>query len=204
MRRNGEFLGTIRNRLAASLAVGSLALSSFVGSCSAEHQTPDPTPAGSTASESATAGTLTYEELAKKIGEGDSVWIAPVAYPENTDGGSGGIVVRPVVEVNGDPTCQQPGESRQVGDEQVRYYAVEDGKLVEVGPPSSKAARRSDSVDENTVICVKFDGAVDGFQPGAELPTTMVIDGKSYRVVYVESSTENPLTPRQALDPTDE
>ena len=204
MRRNGEFLGTIRNRLAASLAVGSLALSSLVGSCSAEHQTPDPTPAGSTASESATAGTLTYEELAKKIGEGDSVWIAPVAYPENTDGDNSGIVVRPVVEVNGDPTCQQPGESRQVGDEQVRYYAVEDGKLVEVDPPSSKAARRSDSVDENTVICVKFDGAVDGFQPGAELPTTMVIDGKPYRVVYVESSTENPLTPRQALDPTDE
>ena len=204
MRRNGEFLGTIRNRLAASLAVGSLALSSFVGSCSAEHQTPDPTPAGSTASESATAGTLTYEELAKKIGEGDSVWIAPVAYPENTDGGNGGIVVRPVVEVDGDPTCQKPGESRQVGDEQVRYYAVEDGKLVEVDPPSSKAARRSDSVDENTVICVKFDGAVDGFQPGAELPTTMVIDGEPYRVVYVEGSTENSSTPRQALDPTDE
>ncbi len=204
MRRNGEFLDTIRNRLTTFLAVGSLALSSFVGSCSAERQTPDSTPAGSTASESATAGTLTYEELAKKIGEGDSVWIAPVAYPENADGGNGGIVVRPVVEINGDPTCQQPGESRQVGDEQVRYYAVEDGKLVEVDPPSSKAARRSDSVDENTVICVKFDGAVDGFQPGAELPTTMVIDGKPYRVVYVESSTENPLTPRQALDPTDE
>ena len=91
-----------------------------------------------------------------------------------------------------------------MGDEQVRYYAVEDGKLVEVDPPSSKAARRSDSVDENTFICVQFDGAVDGFQPGAELPTTMVIDGKPYRVVYVESSTENPLTPRQALDPTDE
>lgn len=209
MRRNGEFLGTIRNRLAASLAVGSLALSSFVGSCSAERQTPDSTPAGSTASESATAGTLTYEELAKKIGEGDSVWIAPVAYIQSTDGeNSGKIVVRPAAEVNGDPTCQQPGESRQVGDEQVRYYAVEDGKLVEVDPPSSKAARRSDSVDENTVTCVQFDeavdGAVDGFQPGAELPTTMVIDGKPYRVVYVESSTENPLTPRQALDPTDE
>ena len=147
---NGEFLGTIRNRLTTFLAVGSLALSSFVGSCSAEHQTPDPTPAGSTASESATAGTLTYEELAKKIGEGDSVWIAPVAYIQSTDGeNSGKIVVRPAAEVNGDPTYQQPGESRQVGDEQVRYYAVEDGKLVEVDPPSSKAARRSDSVDES-------------------------------------------------------
>ena len=67
MRRNGEFLGTIRNRLTTFLAVGSLALSSFVGSCSAERQTPDSTPAGSTASESATAGTLTYEELAKKM-----------------------------------------------------------------------------------------------------------------------------------------
>ena len=205
MRRKGEFLDTIRNRLTTFLAVGSLALSSFVGSCSAESQTPDSTPAGSTASESATAGTLTYEELAKKIGEGDSVWIAPVAYIQSTDGeNSGKIVVRPAAEVNGDPTCQRPGESRQVGDEQVRYYAVEDGKLVEVDPPSSKAARRSDSVDENTVICVKFDGAVDGFQPGAELPTTMVIDGEPYRVVYVESSTENPSTPRQALDPTDE
>ena len=202
MRRNGEFLDTIRNRLTTFLAVGSLALSSFVGSCSAEHQTPDPTPAGSTASESATAGTLTYEELAKKNWRGG---IAPVAYIQSTDGeNSGKIVVRPAAEVNGDPTCQQPGESRQVGDEQVRYYAVEDGKLVEVDPPSSKAARRSDSVDENTVICVKFDGAVDGFQPGAELPTTMIIDGKPYRVVYVESSTENSLTPRQALDPTDE
>ena len=203
MRRNGEFLGTIRNRLATFLAFGSLALSSFVGSCSAKSQSPEPAPETST-SASATPGGLTYEELASEIGNGKPVWIAPVAYPENADGGNGGIVVRPVVEINGDPTCQQPGESRQVGDEQVRYYAVEDGKLVEVDPPSSKAARRSDSVDENTVICVKFDGAVDGFQPGAELPTTMIIDGKPYRVVYVESSTENSLTPRQALDPTDE
>ena len=185
------------------MAVGSLALSLLVGSCSAKHQSPESAPETST-SASATPGDLTYEELASEIGNGKPVWIAPVAYPENADGGNGGIVVRPVVEINGDPTCQQPGESRQVGDEQVRYYAVEDGKLVEVDPPSSKAARRSDSVDENTVICVKFDGAVDGFQPGAELPTTMVIDGKPYRVVYVESSTENPLTPRQALDPTDE
>lgn len=186
-----------------AMAVGSLALSLLVGSCSAKHQSPESAPETST-SASATPGDLTYEELASEIGNGKPVWIAPVAYPENADGGNGGIVVRPVVEINGDPTCQQPGESRQVGDEQVRYYAVEDGKLVEVDPPSSKAARRSDSVDENTVICVKFDGAVDGFQPGAELPTTMVIDGKPYRVVYVESSTENPLTPRQALDPTDE
>ena len=203
MRRKGEFLDTIRNRLTTFLAVGSLALSLSVGSCSAKSQSPEPAPETST-SASATPGSLTYEELASEIGNGKPVWIAPVAYPENADGGNGGIVVRPAAEVNGDPTCQQPGESRQVGDEQVRYYAVEDGKLVEVDPPSSKAARRSDSVDENTVICVKFDGAVDGFRPGAELPTTMVIDGKPYRVVYVESSTENPLTPRQALDPTDE
>ena len=186
-----------------AMAVGSLALSLLVGSCSAKHQSPESAPETST-SASATPGDLTYEELASEIGNGKPVWIAPVAYPENADGGNGGIVVRPVVEINGDPTCQQPGESRQVGDEQVRYYAVEDGKLVEVDPPSSKAARRSDSVDENTVICVKFDGAVDGFQPGAELPTTMVIDGEPYRVVYVEGSTENSSTPRQALDPTDE
>lgn len=203
MRRKGEFLDTIRNRLTTFLAVGSLALSLSVGSCSAKSQSPEPAPETST-SASATPGSLTYEELASEIGNGKPVWIAPVAYPENADGGNGGIVVRPAAEVNGDPTCQQPGESRQVGDEQVRYYAVEDGKLVEVDPPSSKAARRSDSVDENTVICVKFDGAVDGFRPGAELPTTMVIDGKPYRVVYVESSTENSSTPRQALDPTDE
>ncbi|MBB1559168.1 hypothetical protein HG438_002595 [Candidatus Saccharibacteria bacterium] len=204
MRRNGEFLGTIRNRLTTFLAVGSLALSSFVGSCSAKSQSPEPAPETSM-SASATPGGLTYEELASEIGNGKPVWIAPVAYIQSTDGeNSGKIVVRPAAEVNGDPTCQQPGESRQVGDEQVRYYAVEDGKLVEVDPPSSKAARRSDSVDENTVICVKFDGAVDGFQPGAELPTTMVIDGEPYRVVYVESSTKNSSTPRQALDPTDE
>lgn len=204
MRRNGEFLDTIRNRLTTFLAVGSLALSSFVGSCSAKSQSPEPAPETSM-SASATPGGLTYEELASEIGNGKPVWIAPVAYIQSTDGeNSGKIVVRPAAEVNGDPTCQQPGESRQVGDEQVRYYAVEDGKLVEVDPPSSKAARRSDSVDENTVICVKFDGAVDGFQPGAELPTTMVIDGEPYRVVYVEGSTENSSTPRQALDPTDE
>ena len=204
MRRNGEFLGTIRNRLTTFVAVGSLALSSFVGSCSAKSQSPEPAPETSM-SASATPGGLTYEELASEIGNGKPVWIAPVAYIQSTDGeNSGKIVVRPAAEVNGDPTCQQPGESRQVGDEQVRYYAVEDGKLVEVDPPSSKAARRSDSVDENTVICVKFDGAVDGFQPGAELPTTMVIDGEPYRVVYVEGSTENSSTPRQALDPTDE
>ena len=203
MRRKGEFLDTIRNRLTTFLAVGSLALSPFVGSCSAKRQTPDSTPAGSTASESATAGTLTYEELAKKIGEGDSVWIAPVAYIQSTDGeNSGKIVVRPAAEVNGDPTCQQPGESRQVGDEQVRYYAVEDGKLVEVDPPSAEAATRSDSVDQNTATCVQFDGAVDGFRPGAELPTRMVIDGSTYNVMQVVSA-ENSSTPRQALDPID-
>lgn len=188
---------------AVKTGLGSLVVGLIAGSCSAEYQPPEPAPETSM-SASATPGGLTYEELASEIGNGKPVWIAPVAYPENTDGDNSGIVVRPVVEVNGDPTCQQPGESRQVGDEQVRYYAVEDGKLVEVDPPSSKAARRSDSVDENTVICVKFDGAVDGFQPGAELPTTMVIDGEPYRVVYVESSTKNSSTPRQALDPTDE
>ena len=183
------------------MAVGSLALSLLVGSCSAKHQSPESAPETST-SASATPGDLTYEELASEIGNGKPVWIAPVAYPENTDGGNGGIVVRPVVEVDGDPTCQQPGESRQVGSAQVEYYAVKDGQLTKVDAPPAEAATRSYSVDENTVICVKFDGAVDGFQPGAELPTTMVIDGEPYRVVYVESSTGNPLTPRQALDPT--
>lgn len=205
MRRNGEFLDTIRNRLTTFLAFGSLALSSFVGSCSAESQTSDSTPAGSTASESATAGTLTYEELAKKIGEGDSVWIAPVAYIQSTDGeNSGKIVVRPAAEVNGDPTCQQPGESRQVGDEQVRYYAVEDGKLVEVDPPSSKAATRSDSVDQNTATCVQFNQSIDVYQPGVEVPTRMGIgdSGSVYDVMQVVSA-ENSLTPRQALDPID-
>lgn len=204
MRRNGEFLGTIRNRLTTSLAVGSLALSSLVGSCSAERQTPDSTPAGSTASESATAGTLTYEELAKKIGEGDSVWIAPVAYPENTDGGNGGIVVRPVVEVNGDPTCQKPGESRQVGSAQVEYYAVKDGQLTKVDAPPAEAATRSDSVDQNTATCVQFNQSIDVYQPGVEVPTRMGIgdSGSVYDVMQVVSA-ENSLTPRQALDPID-
>ena len=186
------------------MAVGSLALSLFVGSCSAESQTPDSTPAGSTASESATAGTLTYEELAKKIGEGDSVWIAPVAYIQSTDGeNSGKIVVRPAAEVNGDPTCRKPGESRQVGGGQVEYYAVKDGQLARVKAPSAEAATRSDSVDQNTATCVQFDGTVDGFQPGTELPTHMVIDGSTYNVMQV-AAVENSLTPRQALDPTDE
>lgn len=202
MRRNGEFLGTIRNRLAASLAVGSLALSLSVGSCSAKHQSPEPAPETST-SASATPGDLTYEELASEIGNGKPVWIAPVAYPENTDGGNGGIVVRPVVEVNGDPTCQQPGESRQVGSAQVEYYAVKDGKLIKVDAPSAEAATRSDSVDQNTATCVQFDGSVDGFQPGSELPTHMVIDGSTYNVMQVVSA-ENSSTPCQALDPTDE
>lgn len=181
-------------------AVGSLALSPFVGSCSAESQSPKPAPEAST-SASATPGGLTYEELASEIGNDKPVWIAPVAYPENTDGGSGGIVVRPVVEVNGDPTCQQPGESRQVDGAQVEYYAVKDGRLVQVDSPSDKAARRSNSVDENTVTCVQFDWEVDGFQPGAELPTTMVIDGKKYRVMSIEDSTKGPSTPLLALEP---
>ena len=104
-----------------TIAVGSLALSLLVGSCSAKHQSPESAPETST-SASATPGGLTYEELASEIGNGKPVWIAPVAYPENADGGNGGIVVRPVVEVDGDPTCQKPGESRQVGSAQVEYY----------------------------------------------------------------------------------
>lgn len=205
MRRKGEFLDTIRNRLTTFLAVGSLALSSFVGSCSAESQTPDSTPAGSTASESATAGTLTYEELAKKIGNGKPVWIAPVAYPENTDGGNGGIVVRPVVEVDGDPTCQKPGESRQVGSAQVEYYAVKDGQLTKVDAPPAEAATRSDSVDQNTATCVKFNQSIDVYQPGVEVPMRMGIgdSGSVYNVLQIVPA-ENSLTPRQALDPTDE
>ena len=185
-----------------AMAVGSLALSLLVGSCSAKHQSPESAPETST-SASATPGDLTYEELASEIGNGKPVWIAPVAYPENTDGGNGGIVVRPVVEVDGDPTCQQPGESRQVGSAQVEYYAVKDGQLTKVDAPPAEAATRSYSVDENTVTCVQFDGAVDGFQPGAELPTHMVIDGSTYNVMQVVSA-ENSSTPRQALDPTDE
>ena len=184
-----------------AMAVGSLALSLLVGSCSAKHQSPESAPETST-SASATPGDLTYEELASEIGNGKPVWIAPVAYPENTDGGNGGIVVRPVVEVDGDPTCQQPGESRQVGSAQVEYYAVKDGQLTKVDAPPAEAATRSYSVDENTVTCVQFDGAVDGFQPGAELPTHMVIDGSTYNVMQVASA-ENSSTPRQALDPID-
>lgn len=184
-----------------AMAVGSLALSLLVGSCSAKHQSPESAPETST-SASATPGDLTYEELASEIGNGKPVWIAPVAYPENADGGNGGIVVRPVVEINGDPTCQQPGESRQVGSAQVEYYAVKDGQLTKVDAPPAEAATRSYSVDENTVTCVQFDGAVDGFQPGAELPTHMVIDGSTYNVMQVASA-ENSSTPRQALDPID-
>ena len=206
MRRNGEFLGTIRNRLTTFLAVGSLALSLSVGSCSAKSQSPEPAPETST-SASATPGGLTYEELASEIGNGKPVWIAPVAYPENADGGNGGIVVRPVVEINGDPTCQQPGESRQVGSAQVEYYAVKDGQLTKVDAPPAEAVTRSDSVDQNTATCVQFDeavdGAVGGFRSGAELPTRMDIDGSTYDVMQVVSA-ENSLTPRQALNPTDE
>lgn len=189
-----------------TVAVGSLALSPFVGSCSTKSQSPKPAPETSTtaAAASTAPGELTYEGLADEIGKGESVWVAPVAYVDSADGASSGdIVVRPVVEVNGDPTCQQPGESRQVGSAQVEYYAVKDGQLTKVDAPSAKAATRSDSVDQNTATCVQFDGAVDGFRPGAELPTRMVIDGSTYNVMQVVSA-ENSLTPRQALDPTDE
>ena len=89
-----------------------------------------------------------------------------------------------------------------MGDEQVRYYAVKDGQLTKVDAPPAEAATRSYSVDENTVTCVQFDGAVDGFQPGAELPTRMVIDGSTYDVMQITSA-ENSSTPRQALDPID-
>ena len=185
-------------------AVGSLAVSPFVGSCSAESQSPEPAPEASTtaAAASTAPGELTYEGLADEIGKGNPVWIAPVAYPESAGGDNSGIVVRPVVEVDGDPTCQKPGESRQVGSAQVEYYAVKDGQLTKVDAPSAEAATRSDSVDENTVTCVQFDGAVDGFQPGAELPTRMVIDGSTYDVMQITSA-ENSSTPRQALDPID-
>lgn len=204
MRRKGEFLDTIRNRLATFLAFGSLALSLLVGSCSAKHQSPESAPETST-SASATPGDLTYEELASEIGNGKPVWIAPVAYPENTDGGNGGIVVRPVVEVDGDPTCQQPGESRQVGSAQVEYYAVKDGQLTKVDAPPAEAATRSDSVDQNTATCVQFNQSIDVYQPGVEVPTRMGIgdSGSVYNVLQIVPA-ENSLTPRQALDPTDE
>lgn len=193
-------------------AVGSLAASPFVGSCSAEYQSPEPAPETSTAAAAASTapGELTYQGLADEIGKGNPVWIAPVAYPESAGGDNGGIVVRPVVEVDGDPTCQKPGESRQVGSAQVEYYAVKDGQLTKVDAPPAEAATRSYSVDQNTATCVKFDeavdgaagGAVGGFRPGAELPTRMVIDGSAYDVMQITSA-ENSLTPRQALDPID-
>lgn len=187
-----------------AMAVGSLALSLLVGSCSAKHQSPESAPETST-SASATPGDLTYEELASEIGNGKPVWIAPVAYPENADGGNGGIVVRPVVEINGDPTCQQPGESRQVGSAQVEYYAVKDGQLTKVDAPPAEAVTRSDSVDQNTATCVQFNQSIDVYQPGVEVPTRMGIgdSGSVYNVLQIVPA-ENSLTPRQALDPTDE
>ena len=186
-----------------TVKVGSLALSLFVGSCSAEHQSLEPAPETST-SASATPRDLTYEELASEIGNGKPVWIAPVAYPENADGGNGGIVVRPVVEINGDPTCQQPGESRQVGSAQVEYYAVKDGQLTKVDAPSAEAVTRSDSVDQNTATCVQFNQSIDVYQPGVEVPTRMGIgdSGSVYNVLQIVPA-ENSLTPRQALDPID-
>ena len=186
------------------MAVGSLALSLLVGSCSAKSQSPEPAPETST-SASATPGGLTYEELASEIGNGKPVWIAPVAYPENADGGNGGIVVRPAAEVNGDPTCQQPGESRQVGSAQVEYYAVKDGQLTKVDAPPAEAVTRSDSVDQNTATCVQFNQSIDVYQPGVEVPTRMGIgdSGSVYNVLQIVPA-ENSLTPRQALDPTDE
>ena len=186
-----------------TIAVGSLALSLLVGSCSAKHQSPESAPETST-SASATPGDLTYEELASEIGNGKPVWIAPVAYPENADGGNGGIVVRPVVEINGDPTCQQPGESRQVGSAQVEYYAVKDGQLTKVDAPSAEAVTRSDSVDQNTATCVQFNQSIDVYQPGVEVPTRMGIgdSGSVYNVLQIVPA-ENSLTPRQALDPID-
>lgn len=189
----------------AAIAAGSLAVGSLVGSCSAKHQSPEPAPEVSTtaAAASTAPGELTYQGLADEIGKGNPVWIAPVAYPESAGGDNSGIVVRPVVEVDGDPTCQQPGESRQVDGAQVEYYAVKDGRLVQVDSPSDKAARRSNSVDENTVTCVQFSRSVDGYQPGVEVPTHMVIDGSTYNVMQVVSA-ENSSTPRQALDPIDE
>ena len=189
----------------AVIAAGSLAVGSLVGSCSVEYQSPEPAPETSTAAAAASTapGELTYEGLADEIGKGNPVWIAPVAYPESAGGDNGGIVVRPVVEVDGDPTCQKPGESRQVGSAQVEYYAVKDGQLTKVDAPPAEAATRSYSVDENTVTCVQFDGAVDGYQPGVEVPTHMDIDGSTYDVAQIISA-ENSLTPRQALDPTDE
>ena len=100
----------------AVIAAGSLAVGSLVGSCSAEYQSPEPGPETSTAAAAASTapGELTYEGLADEIGKGNPVWTAPVAYPESAGGDNSGIVVRPVVEVDGDPTCQKPGESRQV------------------------------------------------------------------------------------------
>lgn len=186
-----------------AMAVGSLALSLLVGSCSAKHQSPESAPETST-SASATPGDLTYEELASEIGNGKPVWIAPVAYPENADGGNGGIVVRPVVEINGDPTCQQPGESRQVGSAQVEYYAVKDGQLTKVDAPPAEAVTRSDSVDQNTATCVQFNQSIDVYQPGVEVPTRMGIgdSGSVYNVLQIVPA-ENSLTPRQALDPID-
>ena len=186
-----------------AMAVGSLALSLLVGSCSAKHQSLEPAPETST-SASATPRDLTYEELASEIGNGKPVWIAPVAYPENADGGNGGIVVRPVVEINGDPTCQQPGESRQVGSAQVEYYAVKDGQLTKVDAPPAEAATRSDSVDQNTATCVQFNQSIDVYQPGVEVPTRMGIgdSGSVYNVLQIVPA-ENSLTPRQALDPID-
>lgn len=186
-------------------AVGSLAVSPFVGSCATESQSPKPAPETSTtaAAASATPGELTYEGLASEIGNSKPVWIAPVAYMDSADDASSGdIVVRPVVEVNGDPTCQQPGESRQVGSTQVEYYAVKDGQLARVNAPSADVATRSDSVDQNTATCVQFSRSVDGYQPGVEVPTHMVIDGSTYNVMQVVSA-ENSSTPRQALDPID-
>ena len=206
MKKSIESLSKPRWRTTA-LAVGSLALSPLVGSCSAESQSPEPAPEASTtaAAASTAPGELTYEGLADEIGKGNPVWIAPVAYSESAGGDNSGIVVRPVVEVNGDPTCQQPGESRQVGSAQVEYYAVKDGQLTKVDAPPAEAVTRSDSVDQNTATCVQFDeavdGAVGGFRPGAELPTRMDIDGSTYDVMQVVSA-ENSLTPRQALDPT--
>jgi hypothetical protein len=144
----------------------------------------------------------TVESVRQALDDG-GVWVAPAAFRDNA--GDGDIAIRPLVTIDGDPSCQQPGEKQPLDEKKTKLYVYEDGEFKEHPRHGGEEVTINGGVGFDIVQCTSFSegtGAlydendipvfgrteddeigpffrrIPGDSPEAEKPTERLLDGK--------------------------
>lgn len=97
--------------------------------------------------------TPTVESVRQALDDG-GVWVAPAAFRDNA--GDGDIAIRPLAAIDGDPSCQQPGEKQPLDEKKTRLYVYEDGEFKEHPRHGGEEVTIEAGVGFDIVQCVSF------------------------------------------------